>query len=307
VRLALTARAVPIATGWPLSAAALALIAFTLLFLPSTPHQAGPASAAIARPVHPLTFFDDQAFAQALNRAEAADPTPMPGARAVIVPHHWLAGHLILGSLRDLAASGDYRRIILMGPDHVNAGGAAITTSDLPWQTPFGLVEPDSEAIRRLTSNGVALSEPSVLTYEHAVAGIVPAIAYFLPEARLVPLVLRSDLTPTEVETLAAALAPLLDDETALIAAVDFSHYLSAEQARQNDDETLAALQSLDSSRILSFSNEHVDSPASIAAVMETMRLLGATEFEPRENINSGDLGGPALAPVTSYITGYYR
>jgi len=307
MRLALPARAFPIAAGWPLGAAALALIAFTLLFLPSTPHQAGPVSAAIARPVHPLTFFDDQAFAQALSRAEASDPAPMPGARAVIVPHHWLAGHLILGSLRDLAASGDYRRIILIGPNHINAGGAAVITSDLPWQTPFGLVEPDGEAIRRLTSNGIALSEPSVLTYEHAVAGIVPAIAYYLPEARVVPLVLRSDLTPTEVEALAAALAPLLDDETALIAAVDFSHYLSAQEARQNDRETLEALQSLDSSRILSFGNEHVDSPASIAAVMETMRLLGATEFELRENINSSDLGGPALAPVTSYITGYYR
>ena len=307
MRLALPARAFPIAAGWPLGAAALALIAFTLLFLPSPPHEAGPAPAAIARQVHPLTFFDDQAFAQALSRATATDPTPMPGARAVIVPHHWLAGHLILNSLRDLAVSGDYRRIILIGPNHINAGGAAVITSDLAWQTPFGLVKPDGEAIGRLTGDGVAVSEPSVLTYEHAVAGIVPAIAYFLPQARVVPLVLRSDLTPTEVEALAAALAPLLDGKTALVAAVDFSHYLSAQQARQNDRETLAALQSLDSSRILSFSNEHVDSPASIAALMETMRLLGATEFELRENINSSDLGGPALAPVTSYITGYYR
>jgi len=307
MRLALPARAVPIAAGWPLGAAALALIAFTFLLLPSTPHEAGPASGAIARPTHPLTFFDDQAFAQALSRAEATDPAPMPGARAVIVPHHWLAGHLIVGSLRDLAASGDYRCIILIGPNHINAGGAAVITSDLAWQTPFGLVEPDGDAIRRLTSDGVALSEPSVLTYEHAVAGMVPAIAYLLPEARVVPLVLRSDLTSTEVETLAAALAPLLDGETALVAAVDFSHHLPAQQARQSDRETLEALQSLDSSRILSFSNEHLDSPASIAAVMETMRLLGATEFELRENINSGDLGGPALAPVTSYITGYYR
>ena len=121
----------------------------------------------------------------------------------------------------------------------------------------------------------------------------MPAIAYFLPEARVVPLVLRSDLTSTDVETLAAALAPLLDGETALIAAVDFSHYLPAQQARQRDRETLEALQSLDSSRILSFGNEHLDSPASIAALMETMRLVGATEFELRENINSSDLGGP--------------
>jgi AmmeMemoRadiSam system protein B len=307
MRLALSARAFPIAPGWPLGAAALALVTLVLLVLPSTPDATGSASTAVARSAHPLIFFDDQAFGQALRRAEAADPAPMPGARAVIVPHHWLAGHLILGSLRDLAASGDYRRIIVIGPNHVNAGGAAVITSDLAWQTPFGLVEPDGEAISRLTSEGVALSEPSVLTYEHSVAGIVPAIAYFLPDVRVVPLVLRSDLTPTEVEALATALAPLLDGGTVLIAAVDFSHYLSAQQARQNDRETLEALQSLDSSRILSFSNEHLDSPASIAAVMETMRLLGATEFELRENINSSDLGGPALPPVTSYVTGYYR
>jgi hypothetical protein len=307
MRLALPARAFPIAAGWPLGAAALALIAFTLLFLPSPPHQTWPASAAIARPAHPLIFFDDQAFAQALSRATATDPAPMPGARAVIVPHHWLAGHLILSSLRDLAASGDYRRIILIGPNHINAGGAAITTSDLAWQTPFGLVEPDGDAIRQLTGDGVALSEPNVLTYEHAVAGIVPAIAYFLPDARVVPLVLRGDLTSTEVETLAAALAPLLDGETALVAAVDFSHYLPAQQARQRDRETLEALQSLDSSRILSFGNEHLDSPASIAALVETMRLVGANEFELRENSNSSDLGGSGLASVTSYISGYYR
>ena len=307
MRLALPARSFTIAVGWPLGAAALALIALTFLFLPSTPERTGAASTAVAGPTHPLIFFDDQAFAQALASAEATDPTPMPGARAVIVPHHWLAGHLILGSLRDLAASGDYRRIILIGPNHINAGGAAVITSDLPWQTPFGLVEPDREAIRQLAIDGQARSEPAVLSYEHAVAGIVPAIAYLLPDARLVPLILRSDLTSTDVNTLAAALAPLLDGETAIIAAVDFSHYLSAQQARQRDRETLEALQSLDSSRILSFGDEHLDSPPAIAALMETMRLLSATEFELRENSNSSELGDSALAPVTSYITGYYR
>ena len=70
---------------------------------------------------------------------------------------------------------------------------------------------------------------------------------------------------------------------------------------------TIAALNSLDSSRILSFSDDYLDSPASIAVLMETMRLTGAGEFQLRENSNSSDLGGSALAPVTSYTYGYYR
>jgi len=307
MRLALRARAFPVAAGWPMAAAALAIIALAFVLLPSTPEQPAPSAVAQAQPAHPLTFFDDRAFAAALARAEAADPNPMPGARAVIVPHHWLAGHLILGGLRDLAASGDYRRIILVGPNHVNAGAAAVITSDIAWQTPFGSIEPDAEALRRLLDGGFAQSEPDVLTYEHSVAGIVPAIAYYLPEARLVPLALRRDMTPGEVQRLAAALAPLLDSRTALIAAVDFSHYLSAEEAGQRDGETLAALDSLDSSRILSFGDDHLDSPPSIAVLMEAMRLSGAGEFQLRVNSNSSELGGSALAPVTSYIYGYYR
>ena len=223
------------------------------------------------------------------------------------MPHHWLAGHLILGGLRDLAASGDYQRIILIGPNHVNAGGAAVITSDIPWQTPFGVVQPDAAALRWLLNVGSARSEPDVLTYEHSTAGIVPAIAYYLPDAQVIPLALRHDITTAEVKRLASVLAPLLDSRTTLVAAVDFYHYLSAAEASQRDGETLEALHSLDSSRILSFGDEHLDSPAALAVLMETMRLQDSTEFELRENTNSSELGGPAQAPVTSYIYGYYR
>jgi AmmeMemoRadiSam system protein B len=306
MRLALPATFPPVAVGWRL-AVALASLAAVLLFFSVPPEQPAPASNPSAQASHPLTFFDEREFARALAGIEAADPQRMPGAQGVIVPHHWLAGHLILGGLRDLAASGQYSRVILIGPNHVNAGSGGVLSSDVAWQTPFGSVEPDDEALRSLSSEGLVRIEPEVLAYEHSVAGIVPAIAYYLPEARVVPLALRRDVTASEAERLAAALAPLLDGATAVVATVDFSHYLPVDQARLRDIETLAALRSLDSPRVLSFGDEHLDSPASIALLMETMRVAGATRFELRENINSGDLGGLASAPGTSYIYGYYR
>ncbi len=287
--------------------AALVVIALALPLMTAAPDRPLPPPVATAQPAHPSAFFDDRAFALALARVEASAPDPMPAARALIVPHHWLAGHLILGPLHDLAATGDYDRIILIGPNHTNAGGAAVITSGLPWQTPFGLVEPDAEAIRSLTADSLARSEPDILTYEHSVAGIVPAVAYYLPQARVVPLILRHDLTAADVDRLAAALTPLLDDRAVIVAAVDFSHYLSPGEARQRDGETLEALRSLDSSRLLSFGDEHLDSPASIAALVEVVRRLGATDFTLRDNTNSADLSGPAITSVTSYIAGYYR
>jgi hypothetical protein len=50
-----------------------------------------------------------------------------------------------------------------------------------------------------------------------------------------------------------------------------------------------------------------LDAPACIAVLMEAMRLTGGGECELRESSNSSDLGGSALAPVTSYTYGYYR
>jgi hypothetical protein len=258
-----------------------------------------------AEPAHPATFFDAAAFTRALARA--APVRPLPGVRAIVIPHHWLAGSLIVEGLRDLAASRRWTRVVLIGPNHSGAGGASVSTSEWPWTTPFGRVEADRAAVRTLVGRGLAEPRPDVLTYEHSIDGIVPAIARFLPHARIVPLALRAHWTASEVDRLAAALAEIVDEHTIVVASVDFSHYLSAGEARGRNTETIAALRSLDSRRILSFGNEHVDSPPAIAAVMETVRRLGATRFELRADTNSTEFGGSTLPPVTSYITGYFR
>jgi AmmeMemoRadiSam system protein B len=267
---------------------------------------AGPAEPRVAaRPAHPPAFFDARTFT--LSRLRVPPLRPAPGARGLIVPHHWLAGHLILAGLRDLAAGGRLRRVVLLAPNHIGAGGALVTTSDRPWETPLGRVEADGEAVRSLVGTGAARLAPDWLTHEHSIDGLMPALAAALPGIRVVPLAVHSGLRRDEVQARARALARLAGDGTAFVASVDFSHYLPPEEARIRDGETLAALRALDSAAVLGFSNEHLDSPGSIAILMETMRLLGATHFELRANTNSAELMGKAPAGVTSYVYGLYR
>jgi AmmeMemoRadiSam system protein B len=158
-----------------------------------------------------------------------------------------------------------------------------------------------------LTAGGLAHLEPDVLTYEHSVAGIVPAVRRYLPEAKVVPLILRGGLSAEEVKRLAASLTPLMDETTAIVAAVDFSHGLPAGVARQRDGETLALLRASDWAPLLRWGNEHLDSPASVAVLMETMSRLGAARFEMRANSNSSEITGDLTSPVTSYIEGYFH
>jgi len=262
---------------------------------------------AVYSPGHPLLFFDEHAFAAAEAATAATPVEPMPDARGLLLPHDWVGGALITTPLRDLAASRRVTRVILVGPNHTNAGGGAVLTSDLPWETPFGRAEPDQGAVKALAAGGLVRLEPEVLTYEHSVAGIVPAVRRYLPEAKVVPLILRGGLSAEDIERLATALTPLMDDGTVLVAAVDFSHGLPASAARQRDGETLALLRASDWAPLLQWGNEHLDSPASVAVLVETAARLGATRFELRGSSNSGEVSGVVAAPVTSYVVGYFH
>ncbi len=255
---------------------------------------------------HPVSFFDEREFTGALLEAEPAPPEPMPGVRALIIPHHWVGGALIMRGSRDLAATAEVSRVILVGPDHVNAGSAPATTSGLAWQTPFGRLEPDAAEIERLAGLGVAREDADVLVHEHSIAGIVHAVKYYMPQATLVPLALRHDMIYAKVMSLAEAVAAGADEHTAVIVSVDFSHYLPAPEAAAMDRETVAALEALDSTRIMGYGNEHLDSPPSIVFAIEVSRLLGGERFVLRENTNSGVLAGTMSPPVTSYIEGYF-
>ena len=72
------------------------------------------------------------------------------------------------------------------------------------------------------------------------------------------------------------------------------------------DELTLAALRSFDSARLFTMDNDYLDSPPSIAVLLETMRLIGSDDLTLFENTNSGLLAGDELAPTTSYFAGYY-
>lgn len=162
-------------------------------------------------------------------------------------------------------------------------------------------------AVRALAAAGVATVAPAAIAYEHAVAGLMPALAAQLPGVRVVPLAV-SGLGLADARRLAGALAPLAATPgTAVVASVDFSHYLRPEEARLRNGETLAVLRSLDAPAVIRLGNDHLDSPGSIAVLMETMRRVGATAFDLRADTSSAELAGRGPGGTTSYISGFYR
>lgn len=221
-----------------------------------------------------------------------------------VVPHHLLAGRLI-GDFFAALSQQKPKRIILIGPNHYNRG-VPIITGRWSWDTPCGRVEADQKAVDLLMSAGIAVCDDAVLSREHSVGNLMPFVKYYLPEARVVPVVMHRNVGEKEVQGLLATLKPVLDRRTVVVASVDFSHYLTAGQAEEKDRITLRCMKRFDYSVLFRMGNDHLDAPAALVCAMRRAEMEGARKLEVLGHTNSGMLLHNYQIQSTSYFTILY-
>lgn len=220
---------------------------------------------------------------------------------STVVPHHLVAGHLIVKAVKRLIPQQP-EVLILVGPNHFNKGGRIITGLN-GWRTPTGVMNVQSDIVKFLLQRGFAVRDEETLSMEHSIGALVPLLKYYLPEAKVVPIVLHYDVKLEEVEVLLQSLEPFLDDKAVVISSVDFSHYLTRSQAQAKDQETLRHMKNFDYPTIFRLGNDYLDSPASLAASFRLAEKRGIKEFTLLENTNSGIILQNDFIETTSYFT----
>lgn len=221
--------------------------------------------------------------------------------KAGVVPHHLLAGALI-GQTMETMASQDDKVIVLVGPNHNNLG-AKVITGLYGWQTPEGIVQTDKTMVENLITHGLAIRDEAVLSQEHSIGTLVPFIKHFLPQARVVPIILHHDVSLKEVEALLDILEPYLDQDGIIISSVDFSHYLTRREAQEKDVVTLELMRNFDYTTLFNLGNDHLDSPASLSMALKAMERRGLRDFQLLANTNSGIILKNDVMETTSYFT----
>ncbi|MDD2498062.1 MAG: AmmeMemoRadiSam system protein B [Desulfitobacteriaceae bacterium] len=249
-------------------------------------------------PVHADIFFDGQ------NLSPVTVPEVIPADQKItgaVVPHHLLAGKLIQEIFVSLERETP-STIIVIGPNHDNAGGEALT-STWGWQTPFGVVEADQDLIERLIQLYPLREDNETCSNEHSLGNIMPFIKYYLPQAKVVPIILHHDLSLEEANTLGTLIAEEAGEGTVVVASVDFSHYLTRQEAEEKDKETLEALRQGNMGQIFSFGNDYLDSPPSLGVLFSAMKKWEIIDFTVVKNTNSGEILKNDQIETTSYFT----
>ncbi len=175
---------------------------------------------------------------------------------AGVVPHHLLAEEIIEDFFGYISSNAEPETIILLSPDHFNAGdivGNLFITIESETQE-FYEIKVDNPLIKNLSSKnnftphrnkvsgaGLVFSNSSV-SLDHGITNLAPFVKKYFPDSKIVPFIIPFNISLEETERFAAALNSLASLNTIVIASVDFSHYLPPSAAEFHDLKSIRTL-----------------------------------------------------------------
>jgi AmmeMemoRadiSam system protein B len=238
---------------------------------------------------------------------------------ALIAPH---AGYQFSGQTAAYAyqqiAGASYQRVVVVGPSHFQDFGAQAVNRAEFYETPLGDVAVDAQLVQELSAqvpvNLVARE------HEHSLEVQVPFLQRQLKKFSLLPVMMSHPfyhygvLVRNECETLSHALAPLLNDDTLLVASSDLSHLHSYDAVTYFDQGFENLIVEYNIGALIDYMVNEGEPRAcgdmAIVTTLMTAQLRGANTIRVFYRTNSGEITGikePGQYTVGYMAAGIYR
>ncbi len=194
---------------------------------------------------------------------------------------------------------------VLVGPSHRAAFEGVALYSRGAFATPFGSAPVDENvAARILAGADVVVADDRPHRHEHSLEMQLPFLQRLVPDLRIVPLLMGSQVR-AEVDALAAALAAVAGPDVLLIASSDLSHYQPAAVANRLDAQVVAEVSALRPDGLMALlerSHEHACGGGPMVAVMKASIAAGARVSRVLRYADSGDAGERDKSRVVGYM-----
>ncbi|MFA6466500.1 MAG: AmmeMemoRadiSam system protein B [Patescibacteria group bacterium] len=243
--------------------------------------------------------FYNQAYEAGTKQIISAEDKVYGG----IIPHHLMPKDKIAAWFLGLKDT-NYDTVVLIGPNHFEAGEADIIISQAKWETPYGELLPDLKLSDNLLKVKNIKLDEKPFGSEHSISGLVPFIKKSLPQANIVPIILKNKTKTADLDNLAANLASLIvKEKTLVLASVDFSHWQTDLVSDFHDDLSQNVIETFDFERI---HNLEIDSPASIYAVLKYLEKIDAQKSQLAFHTDSSELLKKPDEAGTSHFYYYF-
>lgn len=192
-----------------------------------------------------------------------------------ILPHHLIAKREF-GRFFTALEKQKPKVVVVIGPNHMNVGKSGILSTSLSYYTPYGILKTDSNLIERLTESELVKKNDLPFDEEHSISAETAFIKKTFPEAKFIPIILKSNTTEEDADRLGVLLNKILPENSLVLASVDFSHYQPDIVAGFHDKTSLSAIKNFDFEHIY---NLEIDSPASLVALLSYLKIRGAQKM----------------------------
>jgi len=225
--------------------------------------------------------------------------SPKEDAIGAISPH---AGYVYSGAVagRTLSAMNPMSSYVIIGPNHTGMGEPFSLCMTDAWATPLGEVRLDKNLAEAILKNSHYIKSDTLAhAAEHSVEVQIPLLQGLLKEFKIVPMVVSYsglDVYRDIGSTIAGAVKKLkMENEVAIIASSDMTHYEPAEAARKKDRMAIDAVLAMDEARLVETVEESgitMCGYAPAAIMLAAAKSLGAKSGRLVEYRTSGDVTG---------------
>ena len=223
-------------------------------------------------------------------------------AKGIVTPH---AGLMYSGKVAG-KVWGKIRMpdtLIMIGPNHRGSGSDFTLMDDGWWNLPLGKLRIDGILSKRILTHSQHLERDDFAQdKEHSLEVQTPFIQFLSDKTEIVPIMMKHYLPDDNFlkicERIGEAIADSIIEtnvKATIVASTDFSHYVPADLARENDIKALNAIVELDAEKLFQVVNENKISMcgyAAVAVMIYAVKRLGAEKGELMDYMNSGDITG---------------
>ena len=221
--------------------------------------------------------------------------------RGLISPHAGFvfSGPIAAHGFAELAKDGMPEVFIILGPNHQGLGsGIAITTHD--FETPMGIMENDKDLANKL-NQGIIDDTIQAHRHEHSIEVQLPFIQYMANDKKFVPISMLMQDYKTAAEVGKIIRQAIGDRDAVIIASTDFSHYVSPEKAKEQDDMAIQQILDMDPKGLYDTVRKNRITMCGFGPVMAMLEAVQGSEAELLKYANSGDVR--PMAEVVGYAS----
>lgn len=221
---------------------------------------------------------------------------------AVVLPHYNGAKQKRTELIQKISSECQPQTIVLLSPNHYSSGSDNIITTDETMNYYTRDAQPNNQIIQKLVTSRIAENDKNVFLNEHGIKNVMPELAQYFPNSKFIPIIVKQKTDKSDVDDLYNQLQRECAD-CLIIASVDFSHSVSPDRAREQDQAALASLEKIDPEAGWQAVS---DSPQSLYIATKWARQRDSKFYLFYKN-NSGIETKTPDEYLVSYILGYFK